>query len=74
MKQYMPNGAPNFGSTQPTQGTDASVISPDRANSMETGDAAQDQDGAEVLPNPNVDEEDGDNDLDGEEYQGGAGF
>ncbi|CAL9222880.1 unnamed protein product, partial [Arabidopsis halleri] len=45
--QYMPNGAPIFGSTQPTQGTDASVTSLDRANNMETGDAAQDQDGAE---------------------------
>ncbi|CAL9222873.1 unnamed protein product [Arabidopsis halleri] len=74
MKQYMPNGAQNFGLTQPTQGTDASVTSPDRANNMETGDAAQDQDGAEVPHNPHVDEEDGDNDFDVEEYQGGAGF
>ncbi|KAG7599639.1 hypothetical protein ISN44_As06g038120 [Arabidopsis suecica] len=50
---------------------DSSVTSPDRANNMETGDAARDQDGAEVqLPNPNVDEEDADHDFDGEEYEG----
>jgi len=28
LKQYMPNGAPNFGSTQRRQGTDTSVTSP----------------------------------------------
>ncbi|KAG7559304.1 putative transposase Ptta/En/Spm plant [Arabidopsis thaliana x Arabidopsis arenosa] len=47
----------------------------DRANNMETGDAAHDQDGAEIhSPNPHVDDEDVVHNLDGEEYEGGDGF
>ncbi|KAG7610618.1 hypothetical protein ISN44_As05g026180 [Arabidopsis suecica] len=66
---YMPNGAPNFGSTQRTQGTDASVTSPDHANNnMESEYADPDQDGADHV------NEDADEALDGEDEAGDAAF
>ncbi|KAG7648597.1 putative transposase Ptta/En/Spm plant [Arabidopsis thaliana x Arabidopsis arenosa] len=72
MKQYMPNGAPNFGSTQHTEGTDTSVTSLDRANNIENEHTDRDQDD-DIKPfNPL--NEDADEDLDGEDEAGSAAF
>jgi hypothetical protein len=72
MKQYMPNGAPNFGSTQRTEGTDASVTSLDRANNIENEHTDRDQD--DDIKSFNPLNEDDDEDLDGEDEAGSAAF
>jgi len=71
LKQYMPNGASNFGSTQRAQGTDASVTSLERANNMENDNADGDQDDDIDPLNPlNVDPND--EAYEGEDEAGGG--
>ncbi|CAD5333087.1 unnamed protein product [Arabidopsis thaliana] len=71
LKQYMPNGAPNFASTQRTQGTDALVTIPDRANNMENENADGDQDD-DIDPLYPLNEDANDEAFEGEDEAGGG--
>jgi len=67
----MPNGAPNFASTQRTQGTDALVTIPDRANNMENENADGDQDD-DIDPLYPLNEDANDEAFEGEDEAGGG--